>query len=261
MSARTVASGAALTIALVGSRAFAQSAPAEGAPPASALPDPLTDQQVPRPVSDEAAPFPSPPRAEVGADVGLVSRPALGEGPVHYPAGWTVGGHVRVDILSWIGARLSGRVENSHSTFDDGALGLASGTRYDQPDLRRISIIGTVEPTWRVTPRLLLYVGVGAGWGRTTAEKLNTSGAESVVLPSRGAVYVEFPFSLGGRFEIVPNFLVVNLSGSASALIDQSGKMVEAYNTPNQTGLLVSVGPFPKQGPSFSLLTGLGILL
>jgi opacity protein-like surface antigen len=259
MNAKRFTAAALLTTVLVGRSAFAQEA-ATATPPA-ALPDPTTDQQTPRPVDERARPFPSPPRSEVGVDIGLVARPALGDGPIHYPAGWGWGGHVRADLFDWLGFRLAARFERSHATFEDGALGLATGTDISQPDLKRIGISLAAEPTWRVLPRFLLYVGVGAGWGRTTAEQMHTTGAETVVLPSRSAVFVEFPLSVGGRFEIVPNLLVVNLSGAVSVLIDQSGRMVETYDTPNQTGLITAVGPFPKQTTSFSLLTGLGILL
>jgi hypothetical protein len=275
-----VAGCAFLTTLLVGSIANAQdqatqppaaqppaAQPPAAQPPAAqpqtseVLPDPNPTQQTPAPVMGRPAPFPSPPRAEVGFDAGLVARPASGDGPVHYPVGGTVGGHVRLEVLEWLGARLASRFEFSHASFDDGALGLPSGTSIDQPQLRRIQISLMAEPTWRPLPRLLLYVGVGGGWGRTTGERMHTSGAESVVLPSRSAVFVEFPLSVGGRFEIVKNWLVVNLQASASLLIDQSGHLLETYDTPNRAGLLTPVGPFPDQGTSFSLLTGLGLLL
>lgn len=256
-----------LTTLMVGSPpslAMAQAAPGAAQPPAATeapLPNPTTDRQEPRPVSERPRDYPSPPRSEVGADIGLVARPASGDVPVHYPVGWSAGGHVRVDLLDWLGARLSARIERSHAGFDEGALGLPRGTIVDQPDLRRIGISLAFEPQWRPVPRLLLFVGLGAGWGRTTAEKLRTSGAETVTLPSRSSVFIELPVSLGGRFELIPDVLVVNLSGSASLLFDQSGRMLEPYDTPGKDGTLTTVGGFPKQGPSFSLVTGLGVLL
>ena len=262
------AARAILTTLLVGtapSLALAQAnpdaPPSAGAPEANALPDPATDKQDPPPVTESPKPYPGPPRSEVGADFGMVSRPASGDPLVHYPMGWGAGAHVRIDILDWLGARIATRFESTHAAFDEGALNLPPGTVIDQPHLRRINISLQVEPGWRPVPRLLLFVGVGAGWGRTTAESMHTTGAESVRLPSRSAVFVELPVSIGARFEIVPGLLVVNLKGSVAPVYDQSGRMLKPYDTPNKDGTMVQVGPMPELGTSFALLTGLGVLL
>jgi hypothetical protein len=197
----------------------------------------------------------------VGFDFGMVARPESGAALVHYLNGWTVGAHTRVDLLEWLGVRVATRFERQDVTFDDGALNLPPGTVFDQPILKRINIGLSLEPQWRPVQRLLLFVGFGAAWGRTTAESMHTSGAAHVVLPSRSAVFVEFPLALGARFEIIQDVLVLNLKGSVSALVDQSGRMLKPFDTPNQDGMVIAVGPFPEQGTSFSLLTGVGILL
>ena len=262
------AARAVLTILLVGitpSLALAQASPdgmAVPPPPAEAPPpDPTTDQQQPRPVTETPRPYPGPPRSEVGVDFGMVARPESGDSLVHYLNGWTVGAHTRVDILEWLGVRLATRFERQDVTFDEGALNLPLGTVFDQPILKRINIGLSLEPQWRPVQRLLLFVGLGVAWGRTTAESMHTSGAERVVLPSRSAVFVEYPLAVGARFEIIQDVLVLNLKGSVSALVDQSGRMLKQFDTPNQDGMVIAVGPFPAMGTSFSLLTGVGILL
>jgi hypothetical protein len=235
--------------------------PGAAAPPAEALPDPATDRQKPAPVSESPRPYPGPPRSEVGVDVGMIARPSSGNALVHYPTGWGAGGHVRVEILDWLGFRLATRFERAKVTFDEGALELPPGTVYNQPELKGVNIGVSLEPQWRPVPRLLLFAGLGSSWGRTIAESLHTTGAEQVVLPSRSYVFIEFPLSLGARFELIPQVLVMTLRGSASLLTDQSGRAQKPYDTPNQGGQVIEVGPFPQVGPSFSLLTGMGVLL
>jgi hypothetical protein len=90
---------------------------------------------------------------------------------------------------------------------------------------------------------------------------MHTTGTEQVALPTRAAVFVEVPLSLGVRYELVPDWLVANLSGSVAFPTDQSGGMLGPYHTPGKDGKFVSVGGFPELGVSWLALAGLGVLL
>ena len=81
------------------------------------------------------------------------------------------------------------------------------------------------------------------------------------MLPPRAAVYIEIPFSLGARYEILTDWLVVNIAGTVGLLTDQSGSLLSPYSTPGASGKLVTVGPFPDFGTSYTLVAGLGVLL
>jgi hypothetical protein len=234
--------------------------PAAPAPAPEPLPDPATWHQDPPPVLEKPRPMAHVPKLELGFDAGVVSRPSEGD-LVHYGLGWAVGPHVRVDILRALAARVQARFEGNSVSFDDGALGLPRGTRYQSPDFRRVSLGIAAEPTWTPLARLDLWIGLGVGWGRTTVGPLQTSGAESVELPIRSAVFVEFPFSLGVRYQILPRHLVVNVSGSASFLSNQSGRLEDDHDTPGASGRLVTVRGFPTLGTSFAALAGIGVLL
>jgi hypothetical protein len=199
-------------------------------------------------------------RVELGVDTGAVSRPSGGAG-VHYALGWTVGGHARVEVLPWLAARVTGRVETQPASPDRALLGLPAGTEIDQPGLHRVYVGASAEPTWSPLARLDLWAGIGVGWGRTLAPPLHTSGAETIVLPTRSAVFLEVPLSLGARYEVVPSRVVANLSGAVGALADQSGKLLDAYRTPGQGGKLVTIPGFPEFGTSWVVLAGLGVLL
>ncbi len=191
---------------------------------------------------------------------GVVSRPSTGS-LVHYAPGPAVGAYARVDLLSFLAARLSARYETGGASFDDGALGLPHGTTIDEPALQRVTLDAALEPEWTPTPRLALYAGIGIGWGRTTAPALHASGAESLALPPRAAVFVETPLALGFRYEVLPNWLVVDVGGSVAFLASQSGALVSPYETPGKRGTLVTASGFPELGTSWGLLAGLGVLL
>jgi hypothetical protein len=234
--------------------------PASPPPAAEKLPDPATWHQDPPPILEKPRPMAHVPKLELGIDAGVVSRPSEGD-RVHYSIGWAVGPHVRVDILRWLAARLQARFEGNSVSFDDGALGLPSGTHYDSPDFHRVTLGAAAEPTWTPVARLDLWIGLGIGWGRTTVGPLHTSGAESVELPIRSAVFVEFPLSVGVRYEILPRWIVLNVSGSASLLTNQSGRLEDDRDTPGASGSLVTVRGFPTLGTSFAAVAGIGVLL
>jgi hypothetical protein len=197
---------------------------------------------------------------EVGADTGIIRRVANGNG-VHDDPGLVIGGHARVRILKWLGARVTGRVEWAPYTFDDGALGLPPGTNIDQPSGRRVYLSATAEPTWSPVKSLDLWVGTGIAWGRTNMPPLTTSGSQVVALPTRGAVFAEVPFSLGVRWEFLPDWLVANLSFTVGIPFSRSGALIAPYRTTGKDGLPYTVGAFPDGGTSLLGLAGIGVLL
>lgn len=202
------------------------------------------------------------PRArdvEVGVNVGMVSRPADGDA-VTYTPGLSYGGFARVEVLPWLAVRTAARIESSTASPRGGTLGIA-GAHFPDADLVRPYLSASVEPTWSPIARLGLWLGVGVGWGRTVCPSLRSVDASNVVVPSRAAVFVDFPLSLGARFEVIPDWLTLSASASVSFLSSQSGRLVEPVRTPDQTGQLATVSAFPELGSSFSALAGIAVLL
>jgi hypothetical protein len=243
----------------------AQPLPAAPAPPAAPstepLPDPWTWKQTPSPVYDAPRPVGPNRLLELGFDAGLVRRASQSDS-IKYELSRTIGVHARVDVFRWLGARISVRWEFMPVEFRQGALGLPPGTTYSEPDLNRVYIGASFEPTWHATSLLALWGGVGVGWGRTTAESLYTQGAEQVALPIRSAVFVEMPLSAGARYEVIKDWMVVNLSGHVGFLWgDQTGALLNPYSTPGKAGGLVTVQGFPEVGTSLGFLAGVGCLL
>jgi hypothetical protein len=127
--------------------------------------------------------------------------------------------------------------------------------------MHRVYLGASFEPQWHATPLLALWAGLGIAWGRTTADSLHTEGAEQVALPIRSAVFVEMPLSAGVRYEVVKDWMVVNLQGQVGFLWDQTGALLDSSATPGKTGSLVAVQGFPEVGTSVGFLAGVGCLL
>jgi hypothetical protein len=211
-------------------------------------------------VTQRPAPLEHARRVEITAFAGVAQRPSTSS-RIHYDVGYTAGGQARIAPVWWLAFRLYAGIESNNVSFSQGALGLPSGTQYQLDSFQRVRFGITVEPTWHFDERLEVWLGAGIGWGRTIASPLTTTGAVSLTVPAHAAVFVELPFTLGARWELVPDWLVVSLSGNVIALTDQSGTLLEAYSTPNGVGKLVTIPGFPELGTSWVVLAGLGVLL
>ena len=228
-------------------------------PPDVAKPEPLPDpkkwKQAPPTIPEPNPIVPPAPAVEFGAEAGVVYRPGSSD-QISYSGGWVVGGYARVDIFKFLAARLQARVESSTVSFREGALGLPPGTVYHEDDMRRVYWNFALEPQWAPRERVLLWAGLAAGWGRSTVPPLHTTGAFTVALPTRSAVFIEFPFSLGARYEIIPRWLCVNATAAFGLATNQSGKLLEPYVTPDANGKIVTVGGYPdlsvSPGPSWA---------
>jgi hypothetical protein len=124
-----------------------------------------------------------------------------------------------------------------------------------------VYLSATAEPTWSPVRRLELWAGVGIAWGRTNMPTMTTSGSQVVTLPTRGAVFVEVPFSLGVRYEFLPDWLVANVSFAVGIPFSRSGALISPYRTTGKDGFPVTVGAFPENGTSLLGLAGIGVLL
>lgn len=227
---------------------------ADPAPPSSPISVPDTAIGPPSDAS-----IPPARNVEVGGNFGVVSRPAENQ-TAQYSPGATYGAFVRVDILPWLSGRVSAHVENSTASPRGGSLGIP-GVHFPDAPLERPYLSVSAEPTWSPVDRLSLWLGLGVGWGRTTCPSLHALDADNVLVPRRAGVFVDFPLSVGARYEVIRNWLVVQGSGSVSVLSSQSGSLFEPIRIPDQSGQLATVSALPELGTSFTLLAGVSVLL
>lgn len=228
-------------------------------PPPEPLPPPLPP---PRADEQELGPYVPPAETEVaerkleiGPDFGITVRSAEGDG-VSYSPGFTWGAHLRVELVSFLGFRAY--FNNSYHAVDvpAGALG---PDEVDQEDLK-VTVIGArLEPTWVVTPELRLWAGVGVAWGRVFAEEPETT--PPVASHDRSGVLLEWTGSLGGSYDVVPNWLALTLLLSGGFVTNQSGDVFDRTQAISQTGQITYLGGLPEFSSTLSALVGLGIIL
>lgn len=211
----------------------------------------------------DAAPVPEPGpvtktrHGDVGAELGVASRPASG-GDVSYGAGVAYGGFVRGDIVSWLSVRFSARREQSTASL--GSLAI-SGAHFDDADLGRTYLSFAVEPQWSPLPRLTLWTGLGVGWGRTACPALYSRDADNVVIPARAGAFFDFPLSLGARYEIVRDWVLLHATASGSLLAGQSGTLFAPVQIVDQAGAITTAPGFPELGASVTALLGVSVVL
>ena len=226
-------------------------------PPEPPLPPPRSDEQEPRPVFHANEPDKPRRLVLVGPDLGLTLRNADGSGASYSP-GLSWGAHVRAELLPFLGFR-AWFTQTQHSVDVSGAdLGLP-GHDVDQDPLT-IAIIGArLEPTWTVTPRLRLWLGLGVGWNRVNAPIATIT--PEVVVAKRKGVFLEWSAALGGSYEVVKDWLAVSLMLSGGFTSNQSGNVFDSVQGIDQTGSKVTVGGYPEIESTASALLGVDVIL
>ncbi len=226
-------------------------------PPEPPLPPPRPDEQEPRPAFAGDVSHHPQRLVLVGPDFGVTAR-SSGRDDVTYAPGFTWGGHVRAELLPFLGFR-AWFTQTKHAVdVKNGALGL-SGHQIDQPDMT-IGVIGaTLEPTWVVTPRLRLWLGLGLGWSRLTAPIPTIT--PNVVVARRKGVFLEWTACLAGSFEVIPDWLAVSLSVAGGTTSNQTGDVFDSAQGIDQTGVKVTMDGYPQIESTASALLGLDVIL
>ncbi len=200
-------------------------------------------------------------QVELGPHFGVEYLPADGNA-ASYDAGFAWGAHARVLIAPWMGFRLSFTNSSQAVSVRDGGLGLTAGTRIDQPALSVLLLRARLEPTWVLGPRLRLWAGVGAGWGRISAPSLTTTGTQADLhSPGRKGVMLEFSGALGASVDVIPDWLAASLMLSAGAVTNQSGEVFSPSQAFTADGHRIKIDGLPHFGSSLSALLGVGVLL
>jgi hypothetical protein len=217
----------------------------EAAPPPPAG-DPAASDQTPSPILERPRPILPLRYVEVGAQTGVVSRPAA-SAAASYDAAWLVGGHARLELTRYLGLRMVARHES----------GDGRSTALDQDlELSRLYMAAIAEPTWAFAPGWSVWLGVGLAWARTTVE----SSAQTVVR-DRVGVFIEVPVGIGIGFELIPDWLRLSASTQLGFSALQSGNLFNSVHGVDSSGMRVTAPPLPEFATSWSAVAGLGVLL
>jgi hypothetical protein len=228
--------------------------PREGKPP----PSPKPDQQQPRPYV--------PPVQLVGKErhitllgvAGLWQHGFNGNtaetkvGPV-----WGASG--LVEPYPWLGVRVSILRGNQPVTPDSNAF-VGQGLHVTQPQFKIIYWSIRVEPRWHVTRDFSLSSGVGLGWARAVVPQPDVANL-GWVSANRACVYLEAHWSLGAQYELIRDWLVLDLDLSASDLGYQKGSAHDPLQAFTPDGHRQYVGGYPYFSHKAQALLGVGVIL
>jgi hypothetical protein len=180
---------------------------------------------------------------ELGPDIGVIERPAENGYGVRYGAAVAYGAHIQIPLASFLRftahyARTSQEVE-----LGPGALGTSAPVQANER-LRSYTIGARIQPTWNASRRLHLWVNLGVGWGIMTAPGVHVAAPVPYAVGIHSAAFVEFPFGVGGEFDIVPGWAGLTLDLTAGPVsggldpsrrqqaIDAAGKLFEVPSLP-----------------------------
>lgn len=229
----------------------ANTAPSDPAP----RPEPLE----PLPEAD----LPKERRADLNASVLFVSR--VGEQSEQgrptefsYSPGAGLGLNLRIPILSWlqVSAYAGGSRHPIHA--NRGALGLDGDITSDA--LEAYWLGAKVLPTLELNRYVRGWFVVGAAWGRYEFPEMQIDRPrrETIILFDRGHASVEFPLGVGLSFEVVPDWLSIDLemnfvpSYHFEGTSTTKGQIVDGGETRD-------VGPLPT--PDFTTIQSIGVSL
>lgn len=199
-------------------------------------------------------------RLELGALVGLVSRPSDSDA-IRYQPGYTFGGFARVELMPWLGVRLHYRQERIAVDVDPGAFDF-EGQNYSfdwhQPALEVVSIGGRFEPTWVIHPQFRAFAVLGISWTRFDAKMPEAPGF--LLQGKRSATEVNFPLGLGASVEILPNWLSASLSLTYGFIMDAHGAAYQPLQA-IVDGQMVYLAPLPAPRGVLDAIFTIGVIL
>ncbi|WP_437732427.1 hypothetical protein [Sorangium sp. So ce1335] len=268
---RGLAAGAVALASAATARAEEPTGAGTGAETASAE----EPSRPPRPPLPPAPPGPRLPWArhiEVGADVALVHRigsrdtegnltrvrlkPAIGLG---FHARWEILDHLRFSAFF---------VHAEHAlALAPGALSqpgaITAEPREDgAPSVRTIALGARFAPTLPLSERARSWLSVGIGYDRFYVGRMRVhEPAGEFTIRERGASYVEIPLGVGVSFDLIRNWLTIELETSGAFLLGRGGDATRPGQAIDAQGRRRTIGALPQARGSFIQTLGLSLVL
>ena len=211
---------------------------------------------------------------EIGGDVALVARPAstLANGTasgVRYRPVIGYGVHARWELLRVL--RFSAYfVDADHDLqIPPGALDVpdevVAGPREVVAEpVETIAFGARFAPTLPLGERARAWVSAGIGWGRFSFGRMDISepgAAGSYKIRERSMSFAEVPIGLGASFDLIRNWLTVEVEVSGAFTFGQGGEALEEAQAIDAAGRRRSIGALPVIDGSFVQTLGLSLVL
>jgi hypothetical protein len=175
---------------------------------------------------------------------------------------WAVGYgvHGRWDVLRFLRFTAYFVSARHDVALPPGALGLRGKLSLDS--VSTYSFGARLSPTIPWSSRARSWVSVGGGWGRLELGQMRvTQGGGVFTVKERSASFVEIPLGLGTSFDIIPNWLSVELEVTGAFALGQEGDALRPAQAIDAQGRKLSVGGFPELDATFVQTLGLSLIL
>ncbi|MGK4001814.1 hypothetical protein WMF31_04250 [Sorangium sp. So ce1036] len=241
--------------------------------------DGASAEQPSRPPRPPLPPAPPPARLpwgrhiEIGGDVALVSRPVATETDgqptrVRYEPAIGLGVHARWQIVKYL--RFSAFF--LHATHElalmPGALGLpgtiTGDPRDDEaPTVRTLALGARLAPTLALGDRARAWLSVGIGYDRLDVDRMHVHepGKGTFTVRERGASFLEVPLGLGVSFDLIRDWLTIELESSGAFLLGRGGNATRLGQALDSQGHRRAVGALPRPQASIVHTLGLSLVL
>lgn len=233
---------------------WAEDAPAKEEPP---RPPPLPPLAV--------TPPPPTRHLDLGVGFSLLSRltnPETDDGPtaVRYPPSPGLALSARLDVFRYFraGAYLLWNAGNME--LSPGSLGLPGDP--GEVHVTAYSFGLRLAPTLPLGPRARAWVSAGVGWGRLELGRFDVvTSSGSFQVRERSASHAELPLGLGASFDVIRNWLAVELEVTGAIYLGERGNSLNPGQAIDPLGRTVRVGRFPRIEATFAQTIGLALLL
>jgi len=212
---------------------------------------------------------PPPPtrHIDVGGGVALVHRVAssqTSQGPsnIAYPTALGFGLWARWSAARYVRLNLYALRASSNVDLPQSSLGLSGNP--GEVNVTTYSFGLRVAPTLPLAnDRGRAWLSAGIGWGRLQLGRFDvaTSSTTHFQVRDRSASFVELPIGLGVSFDLIPNWLSVELESTASLHVAERGDALRSAQAIDSAGKRVPIGPFPELGATFVNMLGHSLLL
>jgi opacity protein-like surface antigen len=171
--------------------------------------------------------------------------------------GAVYGFEVVLDPFRWLNVR--GSVFQGNQPLHVRSDAFAVDAHVYQPTLDMMRMQLRAEPVWHYSERTSLYLGLGAGWARFTADAPKTT--PRLISFQRSGVYLGCEGAVGASYEPIKDWMVIDISMGASYLSGQTGSIFESTQAFTEDGHRTTLGGLSKFSVGYRFGLGIGIVL
>lgn len=239
---------------------------ARGGEEAEQAPEATRPARPPLPPAPPQVKLPFDRHIEIGAGAALALRPASDPSGIRYMPALGVDVHARWDIVRWLRFNVYFVSAVHGLRAPRGALGPAGDVTGEEggtaPTVDTLAFGARLAPTLPIGERGRSWIGVGIGYGRFSFDRMTIRepGIAPYEVRERGLSFAEVPLSLGASYDVIRDWLTIEVEISAAVAVGQDGTATSDAQA-IRAGSRQNIGPLPTIDASVAQTIGLSLIL